>query len=326
MQSSRLASVICSSLPVLASPRQPELGLFGPASTTWRIDREVAVLLGSATRALMLQVAHPRVAAAVANHSRYRSDPLGRLRGTLDAIYGFTYSDMPGVERILGHIHHLHTRVHGRTPDGDPYSALDPHLLLWVYATLIDSSLLAYDTFVSPLSVSEREAYYAELRRAGPLWGIRASDFPDSLVDLRAWMAHLIASGEVRVSPQGRSVGHYILEPRLVGPATAGAAPARANGVAAPAAAARGLRLHLGPAPRTRHVSAGRLLAGNRAALAPHRARPANRSRGVRARQTVWGQSRARRGGLGGATSSLSSIPASSSSRSAITPLFCRTN
>jgi uncharacterized protein (DUF2236 family) len=200
---------------VLASPRQPELGLFGPASTTWRIDREVAVLLGSATRALMLQVAHPKVAAAVANHSRYRSDPLGRLRGTLDAIYGFTYSDMPGVERILGHIHHLHTRVHGRTPDGDPYSALDPHLLLWVYATLIDSSLLAYDTFVSPLSFSEREAYYAELRRAGPLWGIRASDFPDSLVDLRAWMAHLIASGEVRVSPQGRSVGHYILDSRV---------------------------------------------------------------------------------------------------------------
>jgi uncharacterized protein (DUF2236 family) len=200
---------------VLGSPLPPELGLFGPDSTTWRVDREIAVLLGSGARALMLQVAHPSVAVAVANHSRYRSDPLGRLRSTLDAIYGFTFADMPGVERILGHINHLHTRVNGRTPDGEPYSALDPRLLLWVYATLIDSSLLAYDTFVSPLSAAEREAYYAELRRAGPLWGIPPGDFPDSLVALRAWMTDLVASGEVRVSPQGRSVGLYILEPRV---------------------------------------------------------------------------------------------------------------
>jgi uncharacterized protein (DUF2236 family) len=182
---------------------------------TWRVDRETAVLLGSGARALLLQVAHPKVAAAVADHSRYRSDPLGRLRDTLDAIYGFSFADRSGVERILSQIHHLHTRVSGRTPDGKPYSALDPHLLLWVYATLIDSSLLAYETFVAKLSAGEREAYYAELRSAGPLWGIRAADFPDSLVGLRAWMGDLVASGEVRVSPQGRHVGRFILEPRV---------------------------------------------------------------------------------------------------------------
>jgi uncharacterized protein (DUF2236 family) len=199
---------------VIAS-HPPELGLFGPRSTCWRIDREVAVLLGSGSRALMLQVAHPRVAAAVADHSRYRSDPLGRLRDTLNAIYGFTFADMPGVERILAHTHDLHTRVRGRTPDGQPYSALDPHLLLWVYATLIDSSLLAYDTFVAPLSPAEREAYYAELAEAGRLWGIPHDRFPSSLVGLRDWMSELVASGEVRVSPQGRHVGRFILNPRV---------------------------------------------------------------------------------------------------------------
>src|SRR5690242_4971902 len=126
---------------------------------TWRVDRELAVLLGSGSRALLLQVAHPKVAAAVADHSRYRSDPLGRLRDTLNAIYGFAFQDLPTVEGILDHIHCLHTRVRGTTPDGNHYSALDPHLLLWVYATLIDSSLLAYETFVAPLSRSDRDAY-----------------------------------------------------------------------------------------------------------------------------------------------------------------------
>jgi uncharacterized protein (DUF2236 family) len=194
---------------------KPELGLFGPTSTTWRVSREIVVLLGGGARALMLQVAHPKVAAAVADHSRYRSDPLGRLSDTLNAIYGFTFADMRGVERILDHVHHLHTHVYGHTPDDRAYSALDPHLLLWVYATLIDSSLLAYETFVSPLAASERDVFYAELRSAAPRWGIRASELPGSLVDLRAWMANLIASGEVRVSPQARSVGRDILEPRV---------------------------------------------------------------------------------------------------------------
>src|SRR5438105_15079032 len=100
---------------------------------TWRVDREVAVLFGSGSRALLLQVAHPKVAAAVAEHSRYRSDPLGRLRDTLDAIYGFAFEDTHRVEQIVTHIRHLHARVRGQTPAHQPYSALDPHLLLWVY-------------------------------------------------------------------------------------------------------------------------------------------------------------------------------------------------
>jgi len=193
----------------------PAHGLFGPASVTWRVDREIAVLLGSGARALLLQVAHPKVAAAVADHSRYRSDPLGRLRDTLDAIYGFAFEDTRRVEQIVRHINGLHHRVQGLTPDGEPYSADDPNLLLWVYATLIDSSLLAYETFVAALEPAEREQYYTEFRRVGRIWGIPPGQFPARLDDLRGWMADMIASGEVHVTPQGRQVGRYILAPPL---------------------------------------------------------------------------------------------------------------
>src|SRR5437773_7641215 len=99
---------------------KPELGLFGPGSVTWRVDREIAVLLAAGPRALLLQVAHPKVAAAVAEHSRYRSDPLGRLRDTLDAIYGFAFEDARQVDRIVRRIQALHGRVNGSTPDGQP--------------------------------------------------------------------------------------------------------------------------------------------------------------------------------------------------------------
>ena len=172
------------------------------------------MLVGSGTRALMLQVAHPKVAAAVDTHSRYRSDPLGRLRDTLNAVFGFSFGTIATAQRILDHIHLLHTRVRGQTPDGEHYSALDPHLLLWVYATLIDSSALAYETFVGPLSPRESATYYDEFRRTAPLWGVPPRLVPETFGDLRAWMAGLITSGEVHVSPQGRYVGQFILNPR----------------------------------------------------------------------------------------------------------------
>src|SRR6266849_7121723 len=103
----------------------PAHGLFGPGSVTWRVDREIAVLLGSGARALLLQIAHPKVAAAVADHSRYRTDPLGRLCDTLDAIYGFAFEDARQVEHIVQHINGLHRGVRVLTPDGERYSAHD---------------------------------------------------------------------------------------------------------------------------------------------------------------------------------------------------------
>jgi uncharacterized protein (DUF2236 family) len=202
---------------VIDSPASadPVLGLFGPRSVTWKVDREIAVLVGSGSRALLLQVAHPLVAAAVARHSRFQSDPLGRLRDTLDAIYSFAFADSPQALGVVRSVNGRHAHVTGTAPDGRVYSALDPHLLLWVYATLIDSSLLAYETLIAPLAEAERETYYAEFRAAGTVWGVPSSDFPSSLDGLRTWMADLIASGEVHVGEQGRAVGRLVIEPPL---------------------------------------------------------------------------------------------------------------
>ena len=58
-----------------------EAGVFGPNSQIWRIDREAAAFLG-AGRALLMQLAHPWVASAIAQHSTALSDPIGRFHGT----------------------------------------------------------------------------------------------------------------------------------------------------------------------------------------------------------------------------------------------------
>src|SRR5439155_18823090 len=108
-------------------------GLFGPDSAIWRVNRESAVTLGG-TCALLMQLAHPRVAAGVRDHSRFEEDTVGRLRRTLDLTMTIVF----GSRRAAMHAIRLINTRH-RAVKGAGYSALDPELLMWVHATLVYS-------------------------------------------------------------------------------------------------------------------------------------------------------------------------------------------
>ena len=89
-------------------------GMFGPDSEAWRFDREAMLLLGAGPRALLLQLAHPSVAAGVEEHSDFRADPWRRLDGTLRSylriIYGSTGAARAEIRRLNG----LHRGIIGR--------------------------------------------------------------------------------------------------------------------------------------------------------------------------------------------------------------------
>ncbi len=70
--------------------RDPTAGLFGPASLMWRVDREAVLFLG-ARRALLLQLAHPWIATAIADHSRTLADPIGRLHRTFNVTFSMVF-------------------------------------------------------------------------------------------------------------------------------------------------------------------------------------------------------------------------------------------
>ena len=147
---------------------QGETGLYTPDDLMWRVNRETVLLLAG-PRALLMQVAHPLVAAGVADHSNFERDPLARLRGTLEAMMGIIYGSRTQATECAERVNRVHERVSGSSPTatrdfprGTPYSALDPALLFWVQATLIDSALAAYECFVEPLSGDERDRLYEE--------------------------------------------------------------------------------------------------------------------------------------------------------------------
>src|SRR5262245_25714262 len=65
-------------------------GIFGPASVIWRINRETVIFL-AAGRAVLLQLAHPWVAAAIAQHSRTLADPVGRFHRTFNLVFTMVF-------------------------------------------------------------------------------------------------------------------------------------------------------------------------------------------------------------------------------------------
>jgi len=193
-------------------------GLFGPGSTSWRVDRE-ALLLAGGTCALLMQLAHPAVAAAVAQHSDFRGDPFGRLRRTLTASYAVVFGSTLRAERAIHRINAIHGVVRGHVPEtGESYHALDPDLLLWVHATLVDTALRVYERYVAPLSPAAGEAYHDEARRVAMRLGVPPDVLPPTLVDLRARIARMLEDGDVRVTPTARMLAPSVLYPSRVMP------------------------------------------------------------------------------------------------------------
>ncbi|MEA2278585.1 MAG: hypothetical protein QOC78_3545 [Solirubrobacteraceae bacterium] len=187
-----------------------EDGLFGPRTVTWRVNREGALLIAGG-RALLMQVAHPLVAAGVVQHSSFESDPWRRLRRTLSLTTRIVFDDDEGSARAAATLRAVHARVSGTAPDGRPFRALDPDLLLWVWATLVDSAVLAYGECVGPLSHAERERYYAEQGRFAAACGVPEGHWPATWPAFGAYVdavvrdvcvvgddAHRIARGVVR--------------------------------------------------------------------------------------------------------------------------------
>ena len=195
--------------------------LFGPESMMWRINRESVLLLGG-RGALLMQLAHPLVAAGVAEHSDFPSGAVRRLRRTLDTMLAIVFGDRATATATARAVNGMHRTITGTAPDGREYSARDPRLMLWVHATLVDSSIRVYEACVARLTDDESDRYYEETKVIASLFGIPKAMVPETLADLRAWMDELIASGEVTVTPQARDLADAVLRPvRFVPPRVA---------------------------------------------------------------------------------------------------------
>ncbi len=194
-------------------------GFFERDSKIWQVNREMILLLAGG-RALLMQLAHPKVAAGVAEHSRFQEDPLARLYRTMSAMWSIVFDERSQARAALERVANVHKRVHGVVSGGElvfarePYDAMDQELLLWVHATLIDSALIAYHLFVTPMAEAERSAYYDDSKKLASLFGINDEIVPCSLGAFEAYMNRMLLGAAMTSGPMAKRLAHDVLYPR----------------------------------------------------------------------------------------------------------------
>jgi uncharacterized protein (DUF2236 family) len=183
---------------------------------TWRIDREAVIFLG-AGRALLLQLAHPWVAAAVAEHSRTFADPIGRFHRTFELMFTMVFGSLDSALAASRRLHRRHAGISGVLPEeigsfarGSSYSANDVAALRWVHATLVETAAIAHDLILPPLSHEERERYWDESRLFGALFGLSSADLPADWASFVDYNAAMVQSDTLSVSTAAREVAGQI--------------------------------------------------------------------------------------------------------------------
>jgi len=201
---------------IAARTSDPIAGIFGPASLSWRINRESALFLG-AGRAALLQLAHPWVAAALAQHSSLIDRPIARFHNTFRVVFTMIFGSLDQALAAARHLHSLHTQIRGQLPAdvaqwrrGSHYQANDIAALRWVFATLVESAVLTFECALGPLGAVEREQYYAECTTLAALFGLSKAALPADWAAFEAYNQAMHASGELGVSDAARAMAHNL--------------------------------------------------------------------------------------------------------------------
>jgi uncharacterized protein (DUF2236 family) len=162
-------------------------------------------------RALLMQTLHPGAMAGVHDWSRYKTDPAGRLTGTIRWIVATTYGSTEMARRESERVSRFHDRVNGDV-DGKPYSAHDPELLHWVHLAFTEAFLGCQETWGGPIPGGP-DAYVREWATAGRLVG--APDSPVTRRELREQLDGFRTSGALRRDARVDEAVRFIRTPPL---------------------------------------------------------------------------------------------------------------
>ncbi len=203
----------------------PDPGLFGPSSVTWRVMREPLLILG-ASRALLMQVAHPLVAQGALDHSDFHTDPIGRFQRTVAWVTVVVYGTTEEAHAATRDINLLHRKVVGELPQahrteawpaGTHYQARDRQLLRWVHASLLHAMLDTHRVAIGPLPAFEQDRFVREWDVVAQLMGLPEGGGWAGAREMLDWVEQQVTSGVSRPGPGSREVADVILTPRLGG-------------------------------------------------------------------------------------------------------------
>jgi uncharacterized protein (DUF2236 family) len=186
----------------------PTLAYFSPGSIVRQVHADLPSMLIGGLSSLLFQMLHPLAMAGVAQHSKYRDDPLGRLERTAFFLGITTFGSNEQAARTIKAVHKIHGTVRGTAADGRAYSANDPSLLTWVHATEVHS-FLAATTAYGPhrLDAESQDRYVDQMAKVALDLG--AVDVPRSVAELTEYFAQV--RPELEFTPEAREARNFVL-------------------------------------------------------------------------------------------------------------------
>jgi uncharacterized protein (DUF2236 family) len=190
---------------------------FSPGSPIRRVSAEpvIGLLL---LRALTMQVAHTKVGTAVSDHSSFERYPLRRTWTTTDAALRLVWGTPEMARAAVAQIHRFHDGVHGhlRPAAGDwlpgtPYTAHDPSLLLWVWATLLDTAQVAHARWLRPLEGDQADGYYADMCSFARSFGIPPAIVPPDRRAFAEYLEGMLAGEDLSPTPTSADMVKRVL-------------------------------------------------------------------------------------------------------------------
>jgi uncharacterized protein (DUF2236 family) len=190
---------------------------FGPDSLVRRVVAEpIAALM--IQRILVMDVAHPLVAAGVDDHSQFRSRPWRRAWITVDTALRLVFGPTPVARAAAAQIYATHDHINGTLAEptgtwdsGAPYTAHDATLLTWVWATLVDSAQVAYTRWVGAFTAAEADTYYADMVAFARFVGIPAALLPADRAAFAVYLDDMLGGAVLGTTEASRAlVGHIL--------------------------------------------------------------------------------------------------------------------
>ncbi len=186
------------------------------ASILRAVHEEKAVGLMYGQRALCVGAVKPLNYVGTSLHTRNKRTPFRRITHTGGMFEAVFFGTRAEADRVLGVVDGMHERVVGSLPEdagshypqGTPYAAFDPELMLWTVAVIADSAEWFYDRLVRRLSDQEREALWQEYLRFAELFKMPRSEAPATHREYRAWYEHQLAGPDLYLTEEARFMGY----------------------------------------------------------------------------------------------------------------------
>src|SRR4051812_33478397 len=190
-----------------------DVGLFGPDSVTWKLHQEPILLLGG-RRWLYLQALHPRAVAAVAQNSRYRADPWGRLPRPSAYVGTVVWGTTAEAEAASLRVRRMHARMTATDPrTGERFRIDEPDLLRWVHVAEVESFLSTAVRAGLRLTPEEIDGYYTEQLKAAELMGLDPATVPATAAAVAAYYEEILPT--LALSRDGLETALFLTVPSV---------------------------------------------------------------------------------------------------------------